>query len=65
MGYRYYLGKSVEKDNQQAFIYYKLAADQGHLDACKSVAYFYKNGEGCTKALKKAEEYENKAKGKG
>lgn len=64
IGARYYWGKSVEKNYQQAFIYWKLAADQGHLDACKNVAYCYKNGEGCTKDLKKAEEYENKAKGK-
>ena len=31
IGARYYWGKSVEKNYQQAFIYWKLAADQGHV----------------------------------
>ena len=50
-------GNGVEKDHENAFKYYKLAADQGYDVAQNNVAMAYENGEGVEKDLKKAFEY--------
>ena len=59
----YYFGDDiVKKDEKQAFIYAKIAADQDHPDACNLVAYMYDNNIGCDKDPKKAQEYRDKVK---
>ena len=61
LAYFYFFGGDiVKKDNKQAFIYAKMAADQNHPDACNLVAYMYENGIGCDKDPKKAQEYRDK-----
>ncbi|MBR6286367.1 MAG: sel1 repeat family protein [Bacteroidaceae bacterium] len=58
---RYYWGNDLfEKDDSQAFVYMKIAADQGYVDACEWLSYFYKNGIGCDKNPQKAKEYKDK-----
>lgn len=67
MGQHYYNYKGsdlFEKNDYEAFIYYKQAADMGLIDACRMVAYMYKNGIGCDKNPDKAKEYYNKSKAK-
>ena len=53
---------SYPHDSQNAFSYFKKAADNGHIEACKRVAELYRTGNGCQMDLKRAKEYENKAK---
>lgn len=53
---------SYPQDSQNAFSYFKKAADDGHIEACKRVAELYRTGNGCQMDLKRAKEYENKAK---
>ena len=53
---------SYPKDSQNAYAYFKKAADDGHIKACKRVAELYRTGNGCVMNLKMAKEYENKAK---
>ena len=63
LAYFYYYGSDiVKKDDNQAFIYAKMAADQGHADACNMVAYMYDNKIGCDKDPIKAQEYRDKVK---
>lgn len=65
LAYFYYYGSDiVKKDEKQAFIYAKMAADQDHPDACNMVAYMYDNNIGCDKDPKKAQEYRDKVKPK-
>lgn len=67
MGQHYlnYKGSDLfEKNDHEAFIYYKQAADMGHIDACRRVASMYENGVGCDKNPDKAKEYYNKTKAK-
>lgn len=61
LGLQYYTGKDlVDKDEQQAFVYMKMAADAGLVVACESLAYFYENGIGCERNPQKAKEYRDK-----
>lgn len=53
---------SYPENSQSAFSYYKKAADNGHIKACKEVAERYRTGDGCDIDLKKAKEYEEMAK---
>lgn len=53
---------SYPQDAQTAFSYFKKAADNGHIEACKIVAELYRTGNVCQMDLKRAKEYENKAK---
>jgi len=55
-------GDIVEKNENQAFIYAKMAADQNHPDACNMVAYMYDNKIGCDKDPIKAQEYRDRVK---
>lgn len=56
----YYLGNGLlEKNYSQAFIYVKKAADNGIVDACAMLAYFYENGIGCSKNPKEAKKYKD------
>jgi TPR repeat protein len=63
MGFRYYYGDKQEKNQWQAFTYWKIAADQGDLDACKYVYECYRDGTGVEKNPQKAEEYKKRSKG--
>ena len=49
-----------DKNNDQAFIYMRKAADMGNVDACRTLAYFYENGIGVNKDPQKAKEYKDK-----
>lgn len=63
LAYEYYYGNGLySKNYNQAYIYMRIAADQGDYDACQALAYFLKNGIGCNKDPKEAEKYENKKK---
>ena len=58
---QYFNGSDIIKKNEnQGFVYAKLAADQGQPDACEIVAYCYNKGMGTNRDPKKAEEYLNK-----
>lgn len=61
----YYSGNGLfERNYSLAYTYMKKAADAGILDACASLAFFYREGIGCEKNPNKAREYENKTKAK-
>lgn len=65
----YYYGENYffplfDKNDQQAFIYAKIAADNGQIDACEFVAYCYENAIGCEKDPQKAKKYIDKTKAK-
>lgn len=65
IGRQYYSGKGLlEKNDTQAFIYIKKAADMGQVDACRVLAYFYENGIGCSKNPNEAKKYEDMTKAK-
>ena len=65
MGDCYYYGKKVEEDEEQAFIWYKKAAEQGHADAEYSLGWCYEYGEGVEKDEKKAFDCYVRSSGKG
>jgi hypothetical protein len=46
VGRYYYNGDGVDVDKEEAFRYYKIAADQGHADAQYNVGSCYVNGDG-------------------
>lgn len=48
LGLRYANGVGVEKDAKQASIWFRQAADSGHLEAQRNLAYAYLNGRGVT-----------------
>lgn len=59
----YFNGSDIlKKNDNQGFIYAKLAADQGQADAIEMVANCYERGIGTNRDPKKAEEYRNKLK---
>lgn len=61
LGRQYFMGNDlVNKDNGQAFVYIKKAADMGLIDACNSLSYLYENGIGVDKDPQKAKEYRDK-----
>lgn len=61
----YYRGSDLfEKNESQAFVYFKKSADLGNVDACGEVSYMFANGIGCQKDPQKAKEYEDKTKAK-
>lgn len=63
LGLQYYLGKEpFSKNESQAFVYMKKAADKGHVDACGMLALFYERGIGVDKDPKKAKEYKDKTR---
>lgn len=63
LAWLYFNGSDIIKKNEnQGFIYAKLAADQGQADACEMVADCYERGIGTNRDPKKAEEYRNKLK---
>ncbi len=65
LGMHYFHGSSiVDRDPDQAYVYVKKAADMGLVNACETIAFFYKEGIGCNKNPSKAKEYENKSHGK-
>ncbi len=60
LGKEYFSGNNLmEKNDSQAFIYIKKAADAGVVDACTWIAYFYENGIGCDKDPNKAKKYKD------
>ncbi len=62
LGRQYFMGNDLmNKDNSQAFVYIKKAADMGLVDACMGVAYLYETGQGVEKDLQKAKEYRDRA----
>ena len=59
----YFNGSDIlKKNDNQGFIYAKLAADQGQADAIEMVANCYERGIGTNRDPQKAEEYRNKLK---
>jgi TPR repeat protein len=42
-----FINLSGNKDYQNAFKYWKMAADKGHSVAMRNIASLYKNGIGC------------------
>src|SRR3990167_4117455 len=50
-------GKGVEKDEKEACRYYKLAADQGNVNAQFTLGYMYADGKGVEKDEKEACRY--------
>ena len=56
-GYAYY----HEKDYEEAFFWFKKAADKNHADACEWCGHCYENGYGTEKDYTKAVSYYNKA----
>ena len=56
-GYAYY----HEKDYEEAFFWFKKAADQNHANACEWCGHCYENGYGTEKDYTKAVSYYNKA----
>ena len=61
LGRQYCIGNDLfDKNESQAFIYTKKAADMGIIDACQTLAYFYENGIGVEKDPLKAKEYKEK-----
>jgi len=46
MGYIYYRGEGIPKNNDLAHSYFKLAADQGHSEAQRYLGLFYVQGWG-------------------
>ena len=62
LGYYYSVGDGVNKSEEQAVVWYKKAADQGHKSALyKLGGYSYKGESGMTKSLKDAFNYWKKA----
>ena len=57
LGQCYTLGRGTEKDDSQAFKYYKLSADQNHADAQYNLGHCYKNGRGTEKDESQAFKY--------
>lgn len=61
IGKEYYYGNDLmSKNDDQAYIYIKKAADSGLVDACGWLSYFYDKGIGCKKDPQKAKEYGDK-----
>jgi len=54
LGYLYEHGEGVEKNAQQALVWYKKSAKQGYVDAQYNVATFYFTGKGVKKDVQKA-----------
>ena len=50
LGLCYLEGKGVQKSAEQAFHYFKLAADQGHASAQLKVGYAYDQGLGISQS---------------
>lgn len=65
IGFHYYDGSILfERNYNQAFAYFKQAADMGDITACEKIAYMYEKGEGCERNPEKAKEYRDKTKAK-
>ncbi len=65
IGKLYYNGNDLfEKNDTQAFVYIKKAADNGVVDACEAMAYMYNNAIGCNKDINAAKKYQDMAKPK-
>ena len=56
IGDRYYDGVEVAQDYEKAFGYFKLAAEQGHLESINRLAICYDNGRGVEQDQVKAVE---------
>jgi TPR repeat protein len=54
-------GKGCQTDYEEAYNWWKLAADQGYKDAVHYVGYCYEYGRGITKNISKAKEYYSKS----
>lgn len=50
----YEAGDGVEKDMQQAAMWYRKAAEQGDADAQHNIAVMYRNGDGVEKDIQQA-----------
>ena len=57
----YYNGEGTTKDYNQAFYWYKKAAEAGNSDAMLNVGSMYLRGEGSTKDLNQAKYWYKKA----
>lgn len=65
IGFHYYDGTILfERNYNQAFAYFKQAADMGDITACEKIAYMYEKGEGCERNPDKAKEYRDRTKAK-
>lgn len=61
IGNHYYSGSEIFEENKdQAFLYYKKAADMGNIDVCNRLSYMYENGIGTDMNPKMAKKYKDK-----
>ena len=61
LGYAYFTGNGVTKDEKQAVIWFRKAAENGNITAQSNLAYCYQEGVGIAKDLKQAFVWQKKA----
>ena len=61
VGVLYHNGNGCTKDYEEAYNWWKLAADQGYKEAVHYIGYCHEYGRGIAKDINKAKEYYKKA----